>query len=285
MENLNINWFPGHMAKTRRELQEKLKLIDLVIELRDARIPDSSANPMLNSLIGEKNKLIILCKSDMADPVQTKKFINEYEAGGAFALDVDLVGGKNCNLIKPYIKKASASIIERRQKKGIINKEIKIMVVGIPNVGKSTFINKIAGKKSLNTGNKPGVTKNSNIWIKINNEFLLLDTPGILWPKFESNDVALRLALCGSIKDELLPIRELTVFGIGYLKEYYPDLLKARYRLESLENTEDIIAEIGKNRGCLRKGGEIDYEKVYKAFLQDVKNAKIGAISYDRREG
>ena len=285
MENVNINWFPGHMAKTRRELQEKLKLIDLVIELRDARIPESSSNPMLKDLIGNKPKLIILCKSDMADSNVTKAYINSFNEKKIIALDVDLVGGRNTNLIKPYIRKASLQILERRKQKGIINKEIKIMVVGIPNVGKSTFINKIAGKKSLNTGNKPGVTKNSNIWIKINNEFLLLDTPGILWPKFESKDVALKLSLCGAIKDELLPIRDLTIYGLNYLKEYYPAKLIERYRLTNLDDVKDIIDEIGKNRGCLKKGGEIDYEKVYKAFLQDVKNAKIGAISYDRYEG
>ncbi len=277
-----INWFPGHMAKAKKELMQKLKLVDLVIELRDARIPFSSQNPLLKELIGNKPRLIILSKSLMADQNITKKFIDYFNSENILALDVDLVNGKNVSLIKNYITKAASEIINKRVAKGIINKEVKIMVVGIPNVGKSTFINKLASKRSLNVGNRPGVTKSTNVWIKITNEYLLLDTPGILWPKFESEDVAAKLALCGAIKDELLPIQDLTIYGINYLKEYYPQALKDRYNLTNLGDPLQIIEEIGKNRGALRRGGEIDLDKVYKLFLQDVKNAKLGAISYER---
>lgn len=280
----NLNWFPGHMAKAKRELTQKLKLIDLVIELRDARIPNASQNPLLKELIGNKPRLIILTKSLMADPRVTREYIDYFIKNGILSLDVDLVNGKNVSLIKNYITKSAQDIIKRREAKGIINKEIKIMVVGIPNVGKSTFINKLAGKRSLNVGNRPGITKSTNVWIKITNEFLLLDTPGILWPKFESEEVAAKLALCGAIKDELVPIQDLTIFGINYLKENYPDALIKRYNLTSLGDALQIIEEIGKNRGALKRGGEIDLDKIYKLFLQDVKNAKLGAISYERPE-
>lgn len=278
----NINWFPGHMAKTKRELTEKIKLVDLVIELRDARIPTSSANPMLKEIINNKPRLIIMCKSKMADPAVTQAFIDNFKENNILALDVDLVDGYNVKEIKNYIKLAAKEVLDRRAKKGIINKEIRIMVVGIPNVGKSTFINKITNRSSLNVGNKPGVTKSTNVWIKLSNEFQLLDTPGILWPKLENKEEAAKLAICGSIKDEILPIDELAYFGIDFLKVNYPKELSERYKLDKLEDTETIIDDIARARGCLRKGGMVDYTKVYKLILQDIKNAKIGCISYDR---
>lgn len=278
----NINWFPGHMAKTKRELTEKIKLVDLVIELRDARIPTSSANPMLKEIINNKPRLIIMCKSKMADPIVTKAFIDNFKENNILALDVDLVDGYNVKEIKNYIKLAAKEVLDRRAKKGIINKEIRIMVVGIPNVGKSTFINKITNRSSLNVGNKPGVTKSTNVWIKLSNEFQLLDTPGILWPKLENKEEAAKLAICGSIKDEILPIDELAYFGIDFLKVNYPKELSERYKLDKLEDTETIIDDIARARGCLRKGGIVDYTKVYKLILQDIKNAKMGCISYDR---
>lgn len=277
-----INWFPGHMAKAKRELIEKVKLVDLVIELRDARIPYSSSNPMLKDIIGNKPKLIILCKAKMADRKDLDKFLLEAKNNNEYALDVDLVDNYNLNKIKNYISLASKDLLLRRKSKGIINKEIRIMVLGIPNVGKSTFINKLTKKNSLNVGNRPGITKSTNVWIKLTNEYLLLDTPGILWPKIEDTNVGYKLALCGTIKDEILPIDSLTYYAVNFLKNYYPELLKNRYNLEELKTTEEIIDDIAKNRGCLRKGGEIDYTKCYKLILQDVKNAKIGAISYDK---
>lgn len=280
--NVQIQWFPGHMAKAKKELTQKIKLVDLVIELRDARIPLASANPLLNELIKDKSRLVLLTKALMADPKMTSKFIAYFNSLDTLALDVDMINGRNFSLVKSYIKKASQAIIAKREARGIVNKEIRIMIVGIPNVGKSTFINKLAGKKSLNVGNRPGVTKGTDKWLKITNEFFILDTPGILWPKFENNDIAFKLALCGTIKDELLPMQDLTYYGIDYLAKYYPNELKARYNLDKLDDVEQIILEIGRLRGALKKGGEIDLEKVYKLILQDIKNAKIGAISYDR---
>ena len=223
-----------------------------------------------------------MCKSKMADPIVTKAFIDNFKENNILALDVDLVDGYNVKEIKNYIKLAAKEVLDRRAKKGIINKEIRIMVVGIPNVGKSTFINKITNRSSLNVGNKPGVTKSTNVWIKLSNEFQLLDTPGILWPKLENKEEAAKLAICGSIKDEILPIDELAYFGIDFLKVNYPKELSERYKLDKLEDTETIIDDIARARGCLRKGGIVDYTKVYKLILQDIKNAKMGCISYDR---
>lgn len=278
----NINWFPGHMAKARRELEAKIKLVDLIIELRDARIPFSSANPLFSSLINNKPRLIILVKSLMADSKITKDFTNYFNKNGNLCLDVDMINNKNISLIKNYIKLASKMVIEKREKQGIINKEIKIVVIGIPNVGKSTFINKLAGKSSLNVGNKPGITRNTNTWLRVDKDYLILDTPGILYPKLKDEMTAINLALCGAIKEEILPEDYLAYHAVLYLKANYPQNLKQRYELSELNDVESIILEIGKKRGCLKKGGEIDLTKTYKLILQDVKNARLGAISYER---
>ncbi len=282
LEKVIINWFPGHMAKARRELENKIKLVDLIIELRDARIPFSSANPLFSDLIKNKPRLIILVKSLMADPKITKAFINHFNNEGILALDCDMVNNKNVSLIKNYIALASKKVLEKRNKAGIINKEIKIVVIGVPNVGKSTFINRLAGKSSLNVGNRPGITKNTNTWLRVGKDYLILDTPGILYPKLKDNQTAFNIALCGMIRDEVLPEAELTYYAIDYLKTNYPALLQARYGIEELGETKDIIANIAHKRGCLKKGGEVDLTKTYKLILQDVKNARIGAISYER---
>ncbi len=279
-----INWFPGHMAKARRELEAKLKLVDLIIELRDSRVPLSSANPLFSSLIKNKARLIILVKSLMADPKITKEFIEHFNAEGLLALDCDMINSKNISLIKNYIAKASKSILDKREKQGIINKEIKICVIGVPNVGKSTFINRLAGKSSLNVGNKPGITKNTNTWLRIDKNYIILDTPGILYPKLKDEKTGYNLAICGMIKDEILPHEELCYYAIDYIKANYPDLLKKRYLLNELNDTKDIIEEIGQKRGCLKSLGEIDLNKTYRLILQDVKNARLGAISYERPE-
>ena len=285
MENyrvkVHINWFPGHMAKAKRELDSKIKLVDLIIELRDARIPLSSANPLFTSFINNKPKLIILVKSLFADPKVTKEFV-KYLSQESLCLDVDMINNKNISLIKNYIKLASKPILEKRAKQGIINKEIKIVVIGIPNVGKSTFINKLAGRGSLNVGNKPGITRNTNTWLRVDKDYLILDTPGILYPKLKDETTAINLALCGAIKEEILPEEYLVYAGISYLKENYPSLLLKRYELNELGDIPTIINEIGLKRGCLKKGGELDLNKTYKLILQDIKNAKLGAISYER---
>ncbi len=282
-EGPHINWFPGHMAKARRELDSKIKLVDLIIELRDARIPNSSANPLFTTLIKNKPRLIILVKSMMADPKITKEFVKEFTEEGTLCLDVDMIQTKNISLIKNYIKLASKPILEKRAKQGIINEEIRIVVIGIPNVGKSTFINKMAGKSSLNVGNKPGITRNTNTWLRIDKNLVILDTPGILYPKLKDQTTAINLAICGAIKEEILPDEYLVYNAIDYLKENYPDKLMARYNLDTLDvDTENIIKEIGIKRSCLKKQGEIDLNKTYKLILQDIKNAKIGAISYER---
>lgn len=280
---VNINWFPGHMAKAKRELDSKIKLVDLIIELRDARIPISSANPLFSSLISNKPKLVVLVKSLMADPKITKEFVKKLTDEGDLCLDVDMINSKNVSLIKNYIKLASKPILEKRTRQGIINKEIKIVVIGIPNVGKSTFINKLASKSSLNVGNKPGITRNTNTWLRVDKDYLILDTPGILYPKLKDERTAINLALCGAIKEEILPEEYLAYAGISYLKENYPTLLQKRYELLSLAgDVSGIITEIAQKRGCLKKGGELDLTKTYKLILNDIKNARIGAISYEK---
>ena len=279
---VNINWFPGHMAKAKKELDSKIKLVDLIIELRDARIPLSSANPLFSDLIKNKPRLIILVKSLMADPKITKQFNDHFAKNDLLSLDVDMINNKNISLIKNYIALASKTILEKRAKQGIINKEIKIVVIGVPNVGKSTFINRLAGKSSLNVGNRPGITKNTNTWLKVAKDYIILDTPGILYPKIQNDITGFNLAMCGMIREEVLPLEEVCLYALEYISKNYPDLLMKRYNLEELKKPQELIIDIANKRGCLKKGGLIDYDKTYKLIYQDIKNAKIGAISYER---
>nr|MDE7105717.1 ribosome biogenesis GTPase YlqF [Anaeroplasmataceae bacterium] len=277
-----IQWFPGHMAKAKREISEKVKLVDLVIELKDARIPYASTNPMISEIIGNKPRLILLCKSSMADPKITKEWIEYYENQNIIALDIDSITGYHIKDILNNATRALKDVFLKRQAKGITSKTIKAMILGIPNVGKSTLINTMAKRKATTVGDRPGVTKNQT-WIKISDTLYLLDTPGILWPKFEDQMVGVKLAMCGSIKDEILDLNGLTLASLDYISKNYPSLLLNRYKIE-ISDPETMQEEIGRSRGFLLKGGIVDIERTNRMFLNELRGMKIGAMSYERPE-
>ncbi|MDE5868120.1 MAG: ribosome biogenesis GTPase YlqF [Anaeroplasmataceae bacterium] len=276
-----IQWYPGHMAKTKREVLEKMKMIDLVIELKDARIPYSSTNPLIDEIIGTKPRLILLCKSSMADETITKEWMTYYEQKGCLALDIDSITGYHIKDVYSYARVAMKEVFQKREAKQIKSKSIKAMILGIPNVGKSTLINTLAQRKATNVGDKPGVTKNQT-WIKIKEEFYILDTPGILWPKFEDQEVGLKLALCGSIKEEILNLDDLAYQAISMLANNYPSLLKERYQIDIMEDPVLMLEQIGKKRGFLSKGGIVDLERVNRVFLMELRGKKIGRVSYEK---
>lgn len=278
----NINWYPGHMAKAKREITEKIKLVDIVIELKDARIPYSSTNPMINEIVGNKPRLILLCKSGIADPLITKKWIDYYKSQNIIALDIDSITGYNVKNIIKYANIVLKDMFLARKNKGIMSKTIKAVILGIPNVGKSTLINTLAKRKATSVGDRPGVTK-SQTWIKITPDLFLLDTPGILWPKFEDQVVGLKLAMCGSIKDEILDLNYIVAESIKYIQQNYPSLLIARYGI-TITNPEDILFQIGKKRGYLLKGGIVDTERVNRMLINELRGMKIGAMSYEQPE-
>ena len=277
----NINWFPGHMAKARREIGEKLTLVDLVIELKDARIPYASTNPMIDDIVGNKPRLILLCKSSLADKEVTQQWISYYKEQGILALDIDSIAGYHIKDIYSYATLALKDVFAKRKERQITSKTIKAIILGIPNVGKSTLINALAKRKATVVGDRPGVTKNQT-WIKITNDLYLLDTPGILWPKFEDQSVAIRLAMCGAIKDDILDINALVLASIAYIVDLYPKALKDRYRVDIVEDLEQIQQQIRKNRGFLSKGGAVDLERTNRMFLNELRGMKIGAMSYER---
>ena len=281
----NIQWFPGHMAKAKREILGLMKLVDVVIELKDARIPNSSTNPMINEIVGSKPRLILLNKSDMADKKITKDWINYYKLNNIIALDIDSISGYNIQNIIPYLKLVLKDEFQKRIQKGITKTSIRAMILGIPNVGKSTLINKLAKRKAVNVGDKPGVTKTQS-WIKISNDLELLDTPGILWPKFEDRQVGIKLAMAGSIKDEILDLQELSVLTIDFMKENYPNLLQERYKLDDLTiDSNQLLENIAIKRGCILKGGVPDLERVEKLIMNEFRDLKIGRMSYEKPEG
>ena len=278
-----IQWFPGHMAKARREISEKLKLVDIVLEILDARVPISSRNPMMGEILKDKPTLVLLNKANLADKKVTAQWIEYFKKQGIKALDIDLIDNYNVNKIIPACNEVLASEIEAAKAKGYSNFKIRALVVGIPNVGKSTFINTLAKRKAAVTGDKPGVTK-SQTWIKINNSLELLDTPGILWPKFENEVVAHNLALCGAIKDDILPLDDVISYGLSFMQKYYPDNLNSRYQVNITPEMEllDIYEVIGRKRNCLIKGNQVDYDRVVNLVLFDLRHNKLGAMSYDR---
>ena len=280
----NIQWYPGHMAKAKREISQMTKLVDIVIELKDARIPYSSTNPIINEIINNKPRLILLNKSDMADKNITNEWIKYYKLNNIIALDIDSITGYNIKNIIPYAKIVLADEFKKREAKGIKKTSIRAMILGIPNVGKSTLINKLAKRKAVNVGDKPGVTKTQS-WIKVSDELELLDTPGILWPKFEDNIVGLKLAMCGSIKDDILDLNDIVVRSIDYIKDNYPNNLKNRYNLDDLSlDSHEILENIAKKRGCIIKGGLPDLDRAEKIVLNDLRDLKIGRMSYERPE-
>lgn len=276
---MQFQWYPGHMTKARRAMQEDLKLIDLIIELVDARVPYSSKNPDIDQLANGKSRILLMNKHDLADPAVTERWIRHYESKGYYVAKINSKSGKGVKAVQGLIQEACQKKIERDRKRGILNRPVRAMIVGIPNVGKSTFINSFAGKACTKTGNKPGVTKGKQ-WIRLNKSVELLDTPGILWPKFEDQAVGLRLAYIGSIKDELYNIYELSVLLIGYLSEKYPGLIPECYDIES-GTAEEILLRIAEKRQCLKSGGEYDVDKASKYLVDDFRNGRLGQISLE----
>lgn len=277
---MNVQWYPGHMTKAKRQMQEDLKLIDLIIELVDARVPLSSRNPDIDRLGQNKSRLILLNKADLADERQNEAWKEYFQKKGFYVVKVDSRNGAGMKAIQNVIQEACKEKIERDRRRGIKNRPIRAMVAGIPNVGKSTFINTFAGKACAKTGNKPGVTKGKQ-WIRLNKNVELLDTPGILWPKFEDQQVGIRLACVGSIKDDILNMEELALLLIDYLRTNYSGLLEKRYGISEEGKDVDVLGEIAKARGCLKKGEELDYVKASGLLFDDFRGGKIGRITLE----
>lgn len=286
----NINWYPGHMAKAKREITEVLHLVDIVLEIRDARIPISSKNPMIDEIVKNKPRLILLNKATLADKADTKKWICYLTKDNTYALDIDSINGYNLNKIQPLIKEILKDKLEAWAKKGLVNKSLRALVLGIPNVGKSTFINSMAKRKVAKTGDKPGVTR-TQTWLKISDSLQFLDTPGILWPKFESQEVAINLSICGSIKDEIVDLSLITLQALKYVYKYYRSFLVERYGIDEAELYLDeddsalpIASAIAKRRGCLLKKNEYDYDRVFTLVMNDIRNNRIGAMTFEKVE-
>lgn len=277
---MNLQWYPGHMTKAKRQMQEDLKLIDLIIELVDARIPLSSRNPDIDELGKNKARLILLNKSDLADERYNEQWSAYFQKKGFYVVKVNAKSGAGLKSIQGVIQEACKEKIERDRRRGIKNRPIRAMVVGIPNVGKSTFINSYAGKACAKTGNKPGVTKGKQ-WIRLNKTLELLDTPGILWPKFEDQEVGKRLAFIGSIKDEILNLEELSLELLDYIRTNYPGLLNTRYGIEEEGTLVSLLEAVADKRKCLIRGQEIDYAKAAGIVMEEFRNGKIGRITLE----
>ncbi len=280
-QKTNINWYPGHMAKTKREIKEKINLIDIVYEVIDSRMPKSSRIVDLDEIIGDKPRIMIFTKYDMCDKDITNNIIREYEKKYV-VIKTNLK--ENSNIMKEIITKTEEllkNINEKRLAKGLNKRNYRALVVGVPNVGKSTLINRLAGRNIQDTGNKAGVTKNIS-WIKINKEIELMDTPGILWPKISDEIVSYNLASLTSIKEEVLNKDDIANYIIKTLFKYYPNLLQEKYGIDNIDDMIDVLEIIGRKRGCLMKGNEVDYEKVYTIIINDLKEGKIGQVTFDR---
>ena len=280
---MNYQWYPGHMTKARRMMQEDMKLIDLVIELTDARVPAGSRNPDIDELGKGKSRIILLNKSDLADARLNQEWESFFKEKGYFVQQLNAKTGAGIKNIQALVQESCKEKIERDRKRGIINRPVRAMVVGIPNVGKSTFINSFAGKACAKTGNKPGVTKGKQ-WIRLNKNLELLDTPGILWPKFEDQKIGERLALIGSINDEILHVDELAVALIRNLKNSYLDLLEKRYDITIDEDAYDTLKKIAIARKCLQKGELPDVDRASSMLLEDFRSGKLGRITLERPE-
>lgn len=280
---MNYQWYPGHMTKARRMMEEDIKLIDLIIELIDARIPMSSRNPDIDALGRNKSRIILLNKADLADEKYNSLWKKFFEEKGFHVLEINARSGAGIKKIQPLVQEACREKLERDRKRGIINRPVRAMVAGIPNVGKSTFINSFAGKACAKTGNKPGVTKGKQ-WIRLNKSLELLDTPGILWPKFEDQKVGERLAMIGSMNDEVLPTDELAVTVIAYLQKEYPALLQERYQIKGAGDAYQTLEEICISRRCFRKGEIPDIGRASLLVLDDFRSGRIGRITLERPE-
>ena len=276
---MNIQWYPGHMTKAKRAMKEDIKLIDLIIELVDARVPLASRNPDIDELGKEKARIILLNKSDLASERLNEAWTRWFQEQGYFVVKVNSRSGAGLKQINSVVQEACKEKIERDRRRGILNRPVRAMVVGIPNVGKSTFINSFAGKACAKTGNKPGVTK-GNQWIRLNKTLELLDTPGILWPRFEDQTVGLRLAFIGSINDQILNRDELATELLRFLAAHYPESLKERYQIEG-QDAQQALEQIAKVRGCLMKGGEADLSKAAGLLIDDFRSGKLGRITLE----
>ena len=279
---MTIQWFPGHMAKAKRQVQEQLKLVDIIFELVDARLPLSSRNPMIDDVIQQKPRLIILNKKDLADDFQTAAWIRKFDEMGIPAVAINSFKGTG---LKDVIRLAEEVLKEQRERlkaRGVRERAIRAMIVGIPNVGKSTLINRLANKNIAKTGNMPGVTR-AQQWIKVEKRLELLDTPGILWPKFEDATVGYKLAVTGAIKDQVLPLDDVAIYGLRFLAEYYPDRLFKQYGIHEVgEQVVDAFDQIGRQKNAYEQDGDIDYDKVSRSIIQDIRTGVFGVLTFDR---
>lgn len=277
-----IQWYPGHMAKAKRQVSEQLKKVDVVFELVDARIPYSSRNPMIDDVIKQKPRVVILNKKDMTNLKELEKWEIYFKNEGFYPVAVDAKHGKNLKNVEVEAIKATQEKFDREKAKGLKPRAIRAMIVGIPNVGKSTLINKLAKRSIAETGNKPGVTKQQQ-WIKVGKSLQLLDTPGILWPKFEDEEVGKKLSLTGAIKDSIVHLDEVAIYGLNFMIKHDVSALKRHYNIDTHEDTEilDWFDAIGRRRGLLQKGNEVDYESVIELIINDMRNAKIGTYCFD----
>lgn len=279
---MTIQWFPGHMAKAKRQVQEQLKLVDIIFELVDARLPLSSRNPMIDDVIQQKPRLIILNKKDLADDFQTTAWIRKFDEMGIPAVAINSFKGTG---LKDVIRLAEEVLTEQRERlkaRGVRERAIRAMIVGIPNVGKSTLINRLANKNIAKTGNMPGVTR-AQQWIKVEKRLELLDTPGILWPKFEDATVGYKLAVTGAIKDQVLPLDDVAIYGLRFLAEYYPERLFKQYGIHEVgEQVVDAFDQIGRQKNAYEQDGDIDYDKVSRSIIQDIRTGVFGVLTFDR---
>nr|WP_072537104.1 ribosome biogenesis GTPase YlqF [Anaerococcus mediterraneensis] len=277
---LNINWYPGHMKKTKEEIVKNLKLVDIVLEIIDARIPESSRNPMLDEILADKPRMIIMNKSDLADPKENQKWINKFKNDGIIALPMNSKEKINTKRIYDQAREVLKEKFEKNKEKEIENPLIRMMIVGIPNSGKSTFINNVSQKKGARVGNRPGVTQTKQ-WIKTNSNLQLLDTPGVLWPKFDDR-TGLHLSFTNAIKDEILNIEDLTLYFLREMAEEYPENLKERYGVDPNTEAIDIYEAIAKKRGAIISGGDFDYTRTATIILNDFRTGKLGRITLEK---